>query len=340
MAFYTCPRCGQNNPDTIACCSKCGLPVSQFFPNTDPPIQQPQNLNNGYYNAEPPASMPYQGNIPQNMNTPYMQYPNYGQGMPPKKNNTLIIILIIVIVALIIVGVVIAVLLMNQGNNSRQEQTSSVSEVAGASQQEQPSADIPSVSTPSATYSEPSVYTPSETYSEPSVYTPSETYSEPSVYTPSETYSEPSVYTPSETYSDPSDSTIESSFDIEQYLDYMKPKSQWSYFNDSRYANPNYKIPTPESCITTIKKISSDYDTSNQYGLYYSYEGSNTEDVIAYIVLMRALDYQFEKYDNSENPDQSFFYFSKDGNIVLSITIRSINSSGEIGMMVVRADYE
>ena len=274
------------------------------FPNTDPPIQQPQNLNNGYYNAEPPASMPYQGNIPQNMNTPYMQYPNYGQGMPPKKNNTLIIILIIVIVALIIVGVVIAVLLMNQGNNSRQEQTSSVSEVAGASQQEQPSADIPSVSTPSATYSEPSVYTPSETYS------------------------------------DPSDSTIESSFDIEQYLDYMKPKSQWSYFNDSRYANPNYKIPTPESCITTIKKISSDYDTSNQYGLYYSYEGSNTEDVIAYIVLMRALDYQFEKYDNSENPDQSFFYFSKDGNIVLSITIRSINSSGEIGMMVVRADYE
>ena len=333
----------------MAFCSKCGLPVSNFFPDTNPHAQPqpPQNMNGGYYGTPQPTNPIYLSKAPQNPDKGYMPYQNYGQGMPPKKNNTLMIVLIILVTALVIVGAVIAILLINQGSSGGQEQSSAVSETTGSLPTEQASADLssvpysqPSVYTPSITYSEPSVYTPSTTYSEPSVYTPSMISSEPSVYTPSTTYSEPSADVPSEISSEPSDVSDASSIDIDKYLPYMKQKSQWSYFNDSRYADPNYKIPTPESCITTIKKTVSDFDTSNEYGLYYTYESEETEDVIAYIVLMKALGYDIQKYENPDNPDQSFFYFAMDDHIVLSFTIRTINAQDEVGMMIVRGDYE
>ena len=335
MAFYTCPRCGQNNPDTLTACSKCGMPLSEFFPDTKPPVQS-QNTG-GYYGTGSPTAAPY-GNTSQNMNAPYMPYPpNYGQGMPPKRNNTLVIVLIIVIIVLVIAGTIITVMLISQsgGNGGNNDQTSQVSETASPSQSEASS--VP--------YQQSSLYTPSTTYSEPSSYTPSTTYSEPSSYTPSTTYSEPSSYTPSTTYSEPSADTSSetddgSGIDVDKYIPYMKQKSQWSYFNDSRYANPNYKIPTPESCITTIKKTTSEFDASNEYGLYYTYESADTEDVIAYVVLLKALDYDFMKYESSDNPDQSFFYFSKGEDIVLSFTIRTLDSQGTVGIMVVRGDYE
>ena len=311
MAFYTCPRCGQNNPDTLTACSKCGMPLSEFFPDTKPPVQS-QNTG-GYYGTGSPTAAPY-GNTSQNMNAPYMPYPpNYGQGMPPKRNNTLVIVLIIVIIVLVIAGTIITVMLISQsgGNGGNNDQTSQVSETASPSQSEASS--VP--------------------YQQSSLYTPSTTYSEPSSYTPSTTYSEPSADTSSETDDG-------SGIDVDKYIPYMKQKSQWSYFNDSRYANPNYKIPTPESCITTIKKTTSEFDASNEYGLYYTYESADTEDVIAYGVLLKALDYDFMKYESSDNPDQSFFYFSKGEDIVLSFTIRTLDSQGTVGIMVVRGDYE
>ena len=337
MAFYTCPRCGQNNPDTLTGCSKCGMPLSEFFPDTKPPVQ-PQGSEVSYYGAGVPPTMPYGNDPMQPAGSPYMPYPpNYGQGMPPKKNNTLVVVLVLVITALVIAGVIIAILLVNLSNSGSKEQSSAVSETTEDASLPEPES---SVYIPPAASSEPSVNTRSYVYSEPSVNTPSYVYSEPSVSTPSYVYSEPSVDTPSSVSVHPSETTDESGLDVEKYIPYMKQKSQWSYFNDSRYANPDYKIPTPESCITTIKKVTSDYDTTNEYGLYYTYESPDTEDVIAYIVLLRALDYDFAQFENSENPDQSFFYFSKDDNIVLSFTIRTISSDGTIGMMIVRGDYE